>query len=190
MRIHQIAAGIGALLTLASLSRAADVKPLDAKLGLWESTTTHEMEGMPAMPAVPQISQEKLDKMPPAQRAQIEAMMKNRGNLGAPRTTTSKFCMTKESLSRGFNIPENKEASCTSQIVSSSSSKTQIHIDCTPSGGKSAGDVTIERIDGEHIKSNMIMKTTTGERTMTIKMNSSARWIASVCGDVKAYTAQ
>ena len=32
---------------------AQDIKPFDAKLGLWESTSTTEISGMPATPATP-----------------------------------------------------------------------------------------------------------------------------------------
>lgn len=177
-------AGAGAL--LASAAMAADVKPLDAKVGLWETTTTTEMEGMP-MPAAPQIPQATLDKMPAAQRAQIEAMMKNRGNLGAPRT--SKSCTTKESLSKGFAMPESRGVECKRDIINSSSSKIQMHMQCTPSAGgpTSDGDVTMERIDAEHIKGNMVTKTDMQGKSVTMKMSFSSKWIAADCGDIKPY---
>ena len=49
---------------------AADkLTPLNIKEGLWEMTVTHSMTGMPAIPP------ETLAKMPPEQRARIEAAM-------------------------------------------------------------------------------------------------------------------
>src|ERR1051326_1562882 len=72
---------------------AAQSPMLDVKMGLWETTTKINMGNMPQMP---QLSEDQLAKMPPAQRAQIENMMKTMQ--GAP--VTVKTCMTKEKLDR------------------------------------------------------------------------------------------
>lgn len=179
--------------TLAAVSvAAADLKPLDAKLGLWETTTTTEMDGMPAMPAMPQIPKETLDRMPPAQRAQLEAAMKNRASPAAPRTTTSKSCTTKESLNRGFGMPENMKGECKNDVISSSSSNAQMHMQCTATKGgpTSALDVMITRIDSEHIKGNVVSKTDVQGKTVTMKMNFASKWLASDCGDVKPYSSR
>lgn len=176
--------------TLAVISiAAADLKPLDAKLGLWETTTTTEVDGMPAMPAMPQIPKETLDKMPPAQRAQLEAMMKNRANPAAPRTTTSKSCTTKESLNRGFGMPENMKGECKNDVISSSSSNAQMHMQCTSTSGgpTSTIDMIITRIDSEHIKGNVVSKSDVQGTTMNVKMNFASKWLAVNCGDVKPY---
>ena len=183
-------AGACVFLPLASLAVAADVKPFDAKVGLWETTTNTEMEGMPAMPSMAQIPKETLDKMPAAQRAQIETMMKNRGNFGAPRTTTSKSCNTKESMAKSFAMPELKAVECMRDITSSSSTKIQMHLQCTPSKGGPAsnGDVTMERIDAEHVKGSMVTKTDMQGKAITMKMTFDSKWIGADCGDVKPYT--
>src|SRR5450432_307498 len=77
----------GLILITPFASFAADLKPFDAKLGLWEGTTTMETTRGPAIPQKkPQISEETLAKMPPAQRAQVEAMITNSGAPGSPRT--------------------------------------------------------------------------------------------------------
>lgn len=174
--------------TLAAISvAAADLKPLDAKLGLWETTTTTEVDGMPAMPQIPK---ETLDKMPPAQRAQLEAVMKNRANPAAPRTTTSKSCTTKESLNRGFGMPENMKGECKNDVISSSSSNAQMHMQCTDTKGgpTSTMDINITRIDSEHIKGNVASKSDVQGRTMNVKMNFASKWLAANCGDVKPYS--
>ena len=178
------------LLPLASIALSADMKMFDTKLGLWETTSTMEMEGIPAMPAMPQIPKETLDKMPPAQRAQFEAMMKNRAGAGAPRTTTSKSCTTKETLARGFGVPESKDAECTWKIISSSSSKAQIHVECASKAGDptSNGDIVMERIDAEHVKGNMTTKAKDDDNAITVKMAFNSKWVSANCGDVKPYT--
>ena len=173
--------GIAALCPLACWA-ADEIKPFDAKPGLWETTTTMDMPGMPAMPQIPP---EALSKMTPEQRAQMEAMMKGRGGAG-PRTTTTKVCMTKDSLSRGLALAQN-EPSCTQKVVSSSSSKQVIHMECSQGQGKSSGDITVERVDAEHAKGTMVMSASEGGRGMNMKMSFNTKWLASDCGDVKPF---
>jgi hypothetical protein len=166
---------------------AQDIKPVDVKPGLWENTTTSEISGL-AMPAMPQISPDQLAKMPPAQRAQIEAMMK--GGMGTPRTNTTKVCITQEALSR--SLFDNGDKSCTFKVVSSSSSNQQIHVECTRGNTKTSGDLNLDRVDSEHLKGNMNMKTTGDSSTagsagqnMTIKLSFSNKYLSADCGDVK-----
>jgi len=164
---------------------AADLKPFDAKLGLWESTANIEMDGMPQNLQMPKLTPEQLAQMPPAQRAQFEAMAKNGGSLTGPHTSRS--CATRESLSRGLGMGEGKEANCSRQIVSSSPAKAEIHIECTPKGAteaKSVGDMIMERVDTEHIRGNMTMRTTAGAKTVNMKITFTSKWISSGCGDV------
>lgn len=173
-----------AVLTPLACRAADDLVTFDAKPGLWENTTTMEMSGMPAMPQIPE---EQLAKMPPQQRAQIEAMMKSRGGMGGPRTTKS--CMTPESLKRSLAFAQNAqtENSCTSKVASSSANKREIHFECTRGKTTSAGDMTIERIDSEHVKGNMVMKTIGADRPMDMKMSFTTKWVSSDCGDVKPF---
>lgn len=183
--VKKILLAIALLCPLASW--AQDIKPFDAKVGLWESTVTTEITGMPAMPAMPAIPEESLAKMPPAQRAQVEAMMKGRGGMGSPRTTTSKSCLTRESLNKA--LFDNQDQSCTRKLVSSSSTSQQIHFDCTRSNMKTTGDLNLERVDAEHVKGTMVMKsagTDAGNgRNMDMKMSFNTKWLSPDCGDVK-----
>src|SRR5258708_40299104 len=90
-----------ALLAPLTTWAAEDIKPFDRKPGLWETTSTTEMSGMPGMPAgMPQIPPEQLAKMTPQQRAQVEAMLKSRMGAagGAPQSNTSKVCLTADSF--------------------------------------------------------------------------------------------
>ena len=178
-------------LFLAALACAADIKPLDAKPGLWESTTTTEMQGM-AIPAMPSIPKETLDKMPPAQRAKIEEMMKARGSAGAPNTMTSKACQTKESLAQGYNMPSDKAIDCKRDVITSTSTKLQMHLVCTPAGGGPTmnTDATFERLDAEHVKGNMVTKMDMQGKPVTSKITISSKWISSDCGSVKPYIAK
>ena len=177
MRTTILAAAM--LCPLAPLA-ADDIKPFDAMLGLWESTSSTEMSGMPAMPQIPE---DRLAKMPPQQRAQIEAMMKARGG-GAPMTNTSKACVTADTLKRGLSITQ-RDTSCTRKVVSSSASKQEIHMECNQANMPMTGDITIERIDAEHIKGTVTMKSQNADRPMQVKSSFTSKWIATDCGEVK-----
>lgn len=167
----------------ASSCLAADIKPLDAKPGLWETKASTEMGGLPKMPATPSLPPEVLARMSPEQRAQMEAMIKA-GAGGAPMVTTTKVCMTRESLANPTAFSR-VEKSCTPSVVSSSGSKQEIHVECNQSGRKMTGDLTVERVDAEHIRGNMVMQGGEAPREINIKMSFETKWISADCGDVK-----
>lgn len=160
---------------------AQDIKPMDVKLGLWETSSKTDMPGMPA--SLPQIPEDALAKMPPEQRARIEAMMKGRG---APGTMTTKSCLTREVLERSLGFQNDK--SCTYKVTSSSPSKQQAHVECDRGQVHTTGDLTLERVDAEHVKGSMVMKPSVG--TGDIKVSFDTRWISSDCGSVKPITAK
>jgi hypothetical protein len=164
------------------VASADDLKPIDVKTGLWETTSKTEITGMPAM-AMPQIPEDTLAKMPPEQRARVEAMMKGRG-MGGPQTNTTKSCLTKEALERGLNFQNDKQ--CTTKLTSSSFGKQEIHLECNRNNMQMAGDVVIDRLDSEHLKGSGVIKTV-GGMNMTIKMSYETKFLSSDCGDVKPY---
>jgi hypothetical protein len=173
-----ILTGLAVLWPLASWA-ADNITPFDGKPGLWEAVT--EIGGMPAMPAMPAIPEETLARMPAAQRAQVEAMMKGRGAGGGP-TTTSKICLTKDSFDKSSAFGQS-DKSCTYKVVSSSSSKQQVHVECTKENTKTTGDMTIERVDAEHVRGTMTMNSPSIPQPLNMKV--SFTWLSSDCGDVK-----
>jgi hypothetical protein len=170
----------GALLLSSAVLPAEDIKPFDVKLGLWETTSTTEMSGM-AMPAMPQIPPDALSRMPPEQRARIEAMMKGRG--GSPNSMTVKSCITKDTLARAGAFGQS-DKSCTMKLVSSTPAKQVIHMECTRDTNHMTGDMTIERVDAEHVKGSSIIKAE-GEHAVTVKSTFETKYLSSDCGDVK-----
>jgi hypothetical protein len=172
-----ILAGLAVLLPLA----AQEIKPFDVKLGLWETAVKTEVSGVPAMSAIPQIPEETLAKLPPEQRARIEAMMKGRG-AGGPGSMTTKVCVTRESLNRGFG--QNDKA-CTYKVLSSSPNKQVVHMECTRGSNKVSGDMILERLDAEHARGTVTMKSADSERQMESKMSFDNKWLSPDCGDVK-----
>jgi hypothetical protein len=65
-------------------------------------------------------------------------------------------------------------------------------VECARGNTKTAGDLTLERVDSEHLKGDMLMKTTGDSSTagsmgqnMTIKISFSNKFLSSDCSDVK-----
>jgi hypothetical protein len=172
----------GLALIWAVACAADEIKPLDVKLGLWETTASTEMPGTPRMQSAPSIPPDVLAKLPPEQRTRMEAMMKARA-AGGPMLTTTKVCMTRDSLSNGMAFSRANK-SCTTSVITSTPSKQQIHMVCDQAGTKMAGDLVVDRVDSEHIKGNMSMKSVEGPRPVAVKMSFDTKWVSSDCGDV------
>jgi hypothetical protein len=164
-------------LLTASAVWAADPVPMDVKLGQWESTVTTQMAGAPQ---APQIPAEQLAKLPPEQRARVEAALKQAG--GGPRSTTSKNCVKKEDLAK---LPLNNDQTCKSTLVSSSRSKQEIHLDCDRNGNKQTGTMIIEALSSESIKFNIQAAATDNGRSMSMNIAGTSKWLGPACTDSK-----
>jgi hypothetical protein len=60
-----------------------------------------------------------------------------------------------------------------------------IHMECTQGKTSSSGDLMVERIDAEHARGNMVMKSAVGDQPVNMKMTFTTKWLSSDCGDVK-----
>jgi Protein of unknown function (DUF3617) len=152
---------------------AAQTTPLNVKPGEWESTMTNETSGQLPVP------QEMIDKLTPEQRAKMEAMMKARGMQG-PRTTVTKHCVKKEDLDKPFAKNDEKKA-CKQTILTSSSTKQEVHMDCEMGGGKQTGTLKLEALDSSTVKGSMQMVASNGARTMNVNSTFSAKWLGPAC---------
>ena len=161
---------------------AADPVPMNVKPGQWEATVTMQFSGMPQGKQMPQIPPEQLAKLPPEQRAKIEAMIAQMG--GAPRTTTSKSCIKKEDLTR---LPLNNDQNCKNTLVSSSSTKQVIQVDCERNGAKQTGTMTVEALSSESVKFTLAAAAADNSKGMNMSMNMSgtSKWLGPTCSDAK-----
>lgn len=174
---NAIFAGVILLAPLASW--ADDIKPLDVKLGLWESTMTNQMSGMPPIP------EEVLARLSPDQRAKMEAAMKARGAAGAqPRVTKS--CLTKDTLAKAMTFGSEDNGACKRTVISSSSSKEEIRFECTDArtNVKSTGNLHLEALNSENIKGASQMSSGDGTHNMNMQISFSSKWLSADCGDV------
>ena len=160
-----------------ALYAADSLTPLNVKEGLWEVTVTHSMSGMPAAPSIPPDA---LAKMPPEQRARVEAMMK-----GTPSTDVRKECVTKEKLEKHSAFSNNR-GECTRTVVSSTGSKLELKFHCEEKQSSSDGTFLMEAVASDAVKGtmHMVMNSNNGH-TMNIDFTISSKYLGPACGDVK-----
>jgi hypothetical protein len=162
---------------------AADkIVPPNIKTGLWEITETHTMTGMPAMPAIPP---EALANMSPEQRAQVEASMKDSFG-GKPKTTTRKYCVTKEKLEKDAVFADNRNE-CTRTVMNSSSTMTEVKIHCAEKDMTSDGTFKFEALSPENVKGavRMVMTGKGQLQPMHMDFDFTSKYLGAACGDVK-----
>lgn len=174
MRMNLLVAVVFLALTLWA---ADNIAPLNVKEGLWEVTVTHSMSGMPAMPNIPPDA---LAKMPPDQRARIEAMMN-----GQPSTDVRKECITKEKLEKHSAFSANR-GDCTRTVVSSTGSKLELKFHCEEKQSSSDGTFVMEALASDNVKGTMhsVIKTSSG-KTMNMDFTITSKYLGSACGDVQ-----
>ena len=167
-----------ALIVFSSLTLwAADsITPLNVKEGLWEMTVTHSMSGMPATPNIPP---DVLAKMPPEQRARIEAAMK-----GGPSTDVRKECITKEKLEKHSAFSNNR-GDCTRTVVNSTGSKLEVKIHCEEKQASTDGTLVLETVGSDRVKGTMQAVTNANGHTMNMNFTFSSKYLGPACGDVK-----
>ena len=169
-----------AMIVFSSLTlwAADNITPLNVKEGLWEMTVTHSMSGMPATPNIPP---DVLAKMPPEQRARVEAAMK-----GGPSTDVRKECITKEKLEKHSAFSNNR-GDCTRTVVNSTGSKLEVKIHCEEKQASTDGTLVLETVGSDHVKGTMQMQSATNANGHTMNMNFtfSSKYLGPACGDVK-----
>jgi hypothetical protein len=177
-----------ALLCCVVIEAADTIQLANVKPGLWETTGTSESTGeMPILPEVREAMaqmREAVAKMPPEQRAKMEALMNASGRtMKTPQTGTTvhKSCMKKEDLAKGLEIGDFAE-SCTRTLLSSSSTRLEMRFQCVlPNGLKQDGSIHIEVVNPENVKGSTQMSITDGGHTMNTNSSFSAKWLGPVC---------
>jgi hypothetical protein len=174
------------LLAFSSVTLLAQQKftPPNVKEGLWEMTMTHSGSGMPGMPA------DALAKMPPEQRAQVEAMMKARGMSMSGNTTVVKSCVTKEKMDKGMAFAGDKQhGNCTPTIVSSSPSHMEIKMHCedTNNGKKTTMDATtvVDVVGQDSVKGSTHGVMKSEDHSTNMDLTFTSKYLGPNCGDIK-----
>jgi hypothetical protein len=148
---------------------------LAVKTGLWENTVTMHVTGVT-------LPTEQLEKMPAAQRAQVEALMRQMG-VGAPRTQTDESCIKEEDLDGRTFRQSMEEAgeSCEVKEVASTSRRQEYTFQCSDSGVSTSGRMVIDVVDDSRVRGTMEAALPQGRMDMKFE----ASWKAAACGNVE-----
>jgi hypothetical protein len=164
-----LCASVAAAGVVAALAARADTTALNVKTGLWEMTV--QMAGSPPLP------KDMLERLPPEQRAKVDAMLEA---MTQPHTTRT--CLTKEKLARGPLEPEEKTRSCKRTVVTNSATALDVKLECPAEGGTASTSLHVEALSPQALKGTSVVTRANGGGTTG---SIQGRWVADDCGDVK-----
>lgn len=152
------------------------------KPGLWEHSMDMRSQSGRVESAMAQM-QAQLDKMTPAQRQQMEAMMGSMGvGLGQQRSSF-RVCLSPEEAAKLEDV-ESPEENCRQEVLERSAKRMKVRFHCTgehPTEGE--GDY---RFDGDSgYSGTSVMKTVIDGKPDQMTMNHTAKWVSADCGSIK-----
>jgi len=167
---------LSCLLTSTALAENLRLKP-----GLWQITSTREGSGAPAIPAEKQAQMKQaMEKMPPEQRARMEAAMRGAG--GAPTVTQS--CVLADDLKKPMTFGGD-QPSCKRTMLTSTGSTQEVQVDCETNGRTSTSVFKITAADMEHWNATLDINMNLPQGGSVMKTRMAGKWMSSDCGSVK-----
>jgi hypothetical protein len=158
----------------AQAQTAPPIKP-----GLWQVQSQREVDGQRTQ--TPDMS-EHFKNMPPEQRKQLEAMMKQRGvDMSGGGMNDMKICLSKDSVDPGQW--ERNQGSCKTDYISRSSSTWKWHTSCREPASETDGEAHFTGSDSYTVKTATTMTVQGQPRTTRMTLNS--KWLGPDCGDLK-----
>ncbi len=171
---------IAAALVMSALLGAGAAQAQKLRPGLWENNVT--VKGGEAEAGMARMQQE-LARLPPEQRAQVEAMMAQRGVAAAPGGGLAvKFCLTPEQAARE-EIPQ-REGRCTQTSKERSGNTLRFKFSCEGEPQVS-GEGEYKLVSDKELTGNSVVNTMRRGQPMRMEMQSKARWLADGGGDIK-----
>lgn len=172
-----------AVATIAVLG-AASAQAQKIRPGLWENTVQMKSSGGEIEAAMARM-QEQMARMPPEQRAQFEAMMNRQGmGMAAGKPNTARSCISPEMASRNEFHPGDKN--CRSTGHSRSGNTVRFKFACeNERGGTAEGEGEFTLVSDTETKGKMFVNATRQGKTFRMDMDSTSKWLAADCGDVK-----
>jgi hypothetical protein len=156
---------------------ARNLKPLNIKPGLWESTRTIKTAGEMPIPA------ELLNRLTPEQRTRMEERMKAR-SAGRANTTTERHCVTKDDLEQDrLKLAEAKE--CTTTVLNSTSTSVRAKLVCDTGGMHATGNLELIAADPEHLNGSYHSTMNADGHTMNVEGSWTSKWLGASCGDTR-----
>jgi hypothetical protein len=177
MRVVSIGICVSAC-ALFSAFAADNGTPLKVKPGLWEITSEGQNSGTPPIPP------EALANLTPAQRAQMEARIKEAMSQGAQRRVV-KRCVTQQEIDQGFDkLNQMSQGQCTQTITSSSATLREGRLQCT--GATTASGVyRFEAPSPERVNGSWDMTMSDASHSMKVKNTLQGKWLGADCGNIK-----
>lgn len=159
---------IFAILFVIALPLTGRAGTLNIKTGAWEVTVSTATTGM-------MMPKDALERMPPAQRAKIEAMMSARD--GKVNTRTNRSCVTPQDLARGeLMAKEAQRKNCTRKVISQTARHFEFEEVCTapePSKTHASFDAT----STESYTASVDLARSDGK----VHVDMRGRWIGATC---------
>jgi redox-regulated HSP33 family molecular chaperone len=75
------------------------------------------------------------------------------------------------------------DKACTHTVITSSTTRQEIKIECHRNGATQTGTVIVERPDNEHVKGTVRMSMEHGDRTMTANSTYESKWLGPTCSE-------
>ena len=169
---------IAAMLLVAGAAWSQQPPPL--KPGLWQMQMQHDD---PELAASMREMEEEMKNMPPEERRQMEAMLKQHGmGFGSPGTV--KTCLTKEDLARNDWQSPQQQGNCRTTNSTRSGNTWKFHTSCPPPDATEIdGEVTFVSADRYTMKSTITA--TEDGRKKTTRMTATSTWLGADCGGIK-----
>lgn len=159
--VQRLAVGLAALAAF-----GAQAQELKLKTGGWQ--TTYKMQGQ--MQRLP----ESIEKMPPEQRAKMEAAMQR---AMAPKERVHKTCLTKDDLAQMARDPDG-DGQCKYSNVKRSASLYEADMTC-PEGRK--GHIRVEAQSSERVSGTVTQSLSGASGQGQHRMEFSGRWASASC---------
>lgn len=194
MRTEFSGIGVIAVLLVAGIGALAQSAPLPVKPGLWEMQTSSNGPGQ-AAPTLPPDAEAKIAALPPAQQAQVRAMMSGAGGGAArPAVAPRKVCLAGQpNLDSILNQSQRSSGmQCTFTNRAQTARGVSFDTSCTSAQGNAQGHTEFHMVDDEHVSGSTHM-TITGSANghafnSTVDSTTSGKFLTADCGDVKPFT--
>jgi len=178
VRLRLLAACVAGLPAAAALAQQPHLRP-----GLWEHTVSVKSDNAQMNAAMEQMKQ-RMAAMTPEQRAAMEKATGGHAAMNPGGPMTSRVCVTKEQIARGFHPDE--RGHCSRTNVSTSGNVTKFDFACqSERGGTVNGHGVYTELSDTAYTASTSTDMVNPKMTMHIQSEMTGRFISSDCGDVK-----
>lgn len=154
-----------------SVIAIAQTPALDVKMGLWEMTSTTSLGG-----ELPNLD---LSKLPPAQRAQMEAALK-----AATGGHVTNICMTREKFNKSNFMADDEDGKCKHTITTNTHTTLDVSSVCTGERSRTE-QMHLDAVSPTSVAGTVKGTNTEKGKTMTVNMTMTGKWLSADCGKVK-----